>query len=151
MVKTCTNRILFIALRFSEWFFNKLNACQVSNCANAYTLTQSFIFCFIEGAWQPLDCYNNVSPRDDFALPESFDNNVDSVTGPDAIFDYCKGKAEAFDYKVFGADDKSCWSGGDAEKTYNKYGESKLCDFSKKTGHGSGQDKNGDVFVYKLA
>ncbi|KAL9955604.1 hypothetical protein ACROYT_G036949 [Oculina patagonica] len=102
------------------------------------------------GVWKPLDCFNNVSPQDAFALPESFDNNVGSVTGPDAIFDYCKEKAEALGYKMFGADDKSCWSGDDAESTYNKYGESTGCTFSKKTGHGSGQDKNGDVFVYKL-
>ena len=52
---------------------------------------------------------------------------------------------------MFGADDKGCWSGDDAESTYDKYGESTLCDFSKQTGHGSGKDKNGDVFVYKLA
>ncbi|XP_078346319.1 LOW QUALITY PROTEIN: SCO-spondin-like [Oculina patagonica] len=103
------------------------------------------------GVWQPIDCYNNVSPKDDFALPELFDNNVSSVTGPDAIFDHCKGKAEAFGYKTFGADDKSCWSGDEAERTYDKYGESKLCDFNTNTGHGSGQDKNGDVFVYNLA
>ncbi|XP_078346432.1 neuropilin-2-like [Oculina patagonica] len=103
------------------------------------------------GTWQPIDCYNNVSPKDEFALPESFDNNVGSVTGPDAIFDYCRGKAEAFGYKMFGADDKSCWSGDDAESTYNKYGESHLCDVNRKTGHGVGKDKNGDVYVYKLA
>lgn len=73
-----------------------------------------------------------------------------SVAGPDAIFDYCKGKAEATGYKMFGADDKNCWSGDDPENTYNKYGDSILCLFSRKTGHGSGQDKNGDVYVYKL-
>ncbi|XP_078346362.1 uncharacterized protein LOC144631716 isoform X2 [Oculina patagonica] len=103
------------------------------------------------GTWQPIDCYNNVSPKDEFALPESFDSNVGSVTGPDAIFDHCKGKAEAFGYKMFGADDKSCWSGDDAESTYNKYGESHLCDVNRKTGHGAGKDKNGDVYVYRLA
>ena len=113
--------------------------------------TEIIIFRSIKGVWKPLDCYSNVSPKEDFALPELFDSKVSSVTGPDAIFDYCKEKAEAFGYKMFGADDKSCWSGDDSEKTYKKYGVSKLCEFSRNTGYGNGQDKNGDVFVYKLA
>ena len=91
-----------------------------------------------------------MSPSVAFALPELFDDKV-SAKGPDAIFDYCKEKAEALGFKIFGADNKSCWSGDDTESTYKKYGESKLCEFSRKTGHGSGLDKNGDVFVYKLA
>ena len=91
-----------------------------------------------------------MSPRDSFALPELFDDQV-SVEGPNSIFEYCKEKAEAFGYKIFGADDKSCWSGDDAKSTYDKYGESKLCAFSKRTGNGSGKDANGDVFVYELA
>ena len=89
-------------------------------------------------------------PREAFALPELFDDKV-SVKGPDAIFNYCKGKAEAFGYKIFGADNESCWSGDDDKNTYKKYGESKLCDFSKRTSNGSGKTANGDVFVYKLA
>ncbi|KAL9955603.1 hypothetical protein ACROYT_G036947 [Oculina patagonica] len=117
---------------------------------NKYGESSGCTFSKKTGVWKPLDCFNNVSSQDAFALPESFDNKVSSVTGPDAIFDYCKEKAEALGYKMFGADDKSCWSGKDAESTYNKYGESSGCTFSKKTGHGSGQDKNGDVFVYKL-
>lgn len=104
---------------------------------------------YIKGAWQPLDCFNNVSPNNAFALPELFDNKV-SAKDPDGIFDYCKEKAEALSFKIFGVDDKNCWS-GDVENTYTKYGESKLCEFSGKTGNGSGLDKNGDVFVYKLA
>lgn len=105
---------------------------------------------YIKGAWQPLDCFNNVSPSNAFALPELFDNKV-SAKDPDGIFDYCKEKAEALSFKIFGVDDKNCWSGEDVENTYTKYGESKLCEFSRKTGNGSGLDKNGDVFVYKLA
>ena len=111
-------------------------------------LTSSTLY--IKGVWQPLDCFNNVSPSNSFALPELFDKKV-SAKGPDGIFDYCKEKAEALGFKIFGADDKNCWSGEDAENTYKKFGESKLCEFSRKTGNGSGQDKNGDVFVYKLA
>ena len=91
-----------------------------------------------------------MSPRAAFALPELFDDKVSSKK-PDAIFNYCKGKAEAFGYKMFGADDKSCWSGDNAKSTYKKYGESKQCDFSKKTGNGSGKSVNGNVFVYELA
>lgn len=105
---------------------------------------------FYQGDWKPVDCFNNVSPPDAFALPKLFDNKVNSVSGPDALFDHCKAKAEALGYKMFGVDDKGCWSGDDSESTYNKYGESSGCKFSKKTGHGSGQDKNGDLFVYKL-
>ncbi|XP_020605695.1 hemicentin-1-like isoform X2 [Orbicella faveolata] len=102
------------------------------------------------GDWEPIGCYSNVSPRDAFALPELFDDKV-SAKGPDAIFNYCKGKAEALGYKIFGADNKSCWSGDEAKNTYKKYGESKLCEFSKRTGNGSGNKVNGDVFVYELA
>ena len=72
-----------------------------------------------------------------------------SVSGPDAIYDFCKEKAESSGYKLFGVDEKNCWSGD--ENTYNKYGGSDQCDFSKGgTGHASGQDMYGSVFVYKL-
>ena len=91
-----------------------------------------------------------MSPRDAFALPDLFDDKV-SAESPDAVFNYCKGKAEALGYKVFGADNESCWSGDDAKNTYKKYGESKLCEFSKRTGNGLGNTVNGDVFVYELA
>lgn len=83
-------------------------------------------------------------------MPKSFDSNVSSVSGVNAIADYCKAKAETFGYKMFGADNKNCWSGDQAESTYNKYGESNLCSFKSKTGNGAGNDNNGDVFVYKL-
>jgi len=102
------------------------------------------------GDWEPIECYSNVSPEAAFALPDSFDSKV-SAKAPDRIFDYCKEKAENNGYKIFGADDKSCWTGRNAKSTYKKYGESKLCDFSKKTGNGSGKTVNGDVFVYELA
>ena len=91
-----------------------------------------------------------MSPRHAFALPDLFDDKV-SAESPDAVFNYCKGKAEALGYKVFGSDNESCWSGDDAKNTYKKYGESKLCEFSKRTGNGLGNTVNGDVFVYELA
>ena len=90
-----------------------------------------------------------MSPRDTFALPELLDDKV-SAKGPDAIFNYCKVKAEALGYKIFGADDKNCWSGDDVKNTLKKYGESKRCNFSKKTSNGLGKTANGDVFVYEL-
>ena len=96
-----------------------------------------------------MGCYSNKSPAN--ALPDSFDSNVSSVSGPDAIYDYCKAKAESASRKVFGADEKNCWSGGNAESTYNKYGGSSQCVFSRAgTGHANGQEKYGSMFVYKL-
>ena len=127
-----------------------------------YTVTVPCLFLFrkklntgalihsFKGDWESIGCYSNVSLRDTFALPELFDDKV-SAESPDAIFNYCKGKAEALGYKIFGADNKSCWSGDDAKNTYKKYGESKRCDVSKKTGNGSGKTINGDAFVYELA
>ena len=99
--------------------------------------------------WERMDCYSNKSLTN--ALPVSFDNHVSSVSGPGAIYDYCKAKAEYFGYKVFGADEKNCWSGDNAENTYNKYGGSTMCVYSKaNTGHANGQDKFGNVFVYTM-
>ena len=72
-----------------------------------------------------LGCYSNKSPTN--ALPDSFDSNVSIVKGVEAIFNYCKAKAEAFGYNMFGADNKNCWSGDNAEGTYNTYGVSNLC------------------------
>ena len=71
---------------------------------------------YIKGVMQPLDYFNNVSASDTFALPELFDDKV-GAKGPDAILDYCKEKAEVFGFKIFGADNKSCWSGDDAKNT----------------------------------
>ena len=95
-----------------------------------------------------LGCYSNKSPTN--ALPDSFDSNVSIVKGVEAIFNYCKAKAEAFGYNMFGADNKNCWSGDNAEGTYNTYGVSNLCSINGRTGNGVGKDKYGDVFVYKL-
>ena len=103
----------------------------------------------LSGAWEKMGCYSNKSPTN--ALPDSFDSNVGSVSGPDAIYDYCKAKAKQLGYNLFGADDKNCWSSDDAENNYNKYGVSTQCVFSNKgTGHANGQDVNGDVFVYRF-
>jgi len=96
------------------------------------------------GVWELLGCYSNKSPDNALRAMSSV-----SVSGPDAIYDFCKEKAESSGYKLFGVDEKNCWSGD--ENTYNKYGGSDQCDFSKGgTGHASGQDMYGSVFVYKL-
>ncbi|KAL9955596.1 hypothetical protein ACROYT_G036938 [Oculina patagonica] len=68
--------------------------------------------------WKAVGCYINNGPK---VLPKPFDNNVSSVSGHDAVFEYCKAKAETFGYKTFGVDDKACWSGDKAEETYDDY------------------------------
>ncbi|XP_078346606.1 uncharacterized protein LOC144631897 [Oculina patagonica] len=98
--------------------------------------------------WKAVGCYINNGPK---VLPKPFDNNVSSVSGHDAVFEYCKAKAETFGYKTFGVDDKACWSGDKAEETYDDYGKSDKCSVSKKTGNGSGKELNGDIFVYHLS
>lgn len=101
------------------------------------------------GEWKLMGCYSNKSPTN--ALPYPFDSNVSTVSGPDAIYDYCKAKAKSLGYKLFGTDEKKCWSGDDAKNTYDKYGGSTQCEFSKAgTGHASGRDMYGSVFVYQL-
>lgn len=82
------------------------------------------------------------------ALPDSFDNSVIEIQGSDNIFEHCRKKAESFGYKLFGADDKSCWAGDDAENTYDKYGQSSTCSVNN-NGNGSGRELNGDMFVYR--
>lgn len=83
------------------------------------------------------------------ALPDSFDKSVGEIQGNDNIFEYCRAKAETFGYKVFGADDKNCWSGDDAENTYDYWGKSSKCSESK-SGNGSGREINGDMFIYRF-
>lgn len=100
-----------------------------------------------QGAWNAKGCFVNQSPTQ--ALPDSFDNQVDGVTGNDNIFKYCAEKAETFGYNVFGVDNKNCWSGDKAETTYDDHGVSSKCSVSK-TGNGSGKQLNGDMFVYRL-
>lgn len=104
-------------------------------------------YIFFSGIWQHKGCFVNKAPL--LALPDSFDNTVDKIQGNDNIFDYCKAKAESFGYKMFGAEDKNCWAGDDAENTYDRYGESSTCSISK-SGNGSGKEINGDMFVYRF-
>ena len=55
-----------------------------------------------------IGCYSNKSPTN--ALPGSF-GDIKSGSDPDASYDFCKGKAESLDYKIFGVDDKNCLYG----------------------------------------
>lgn len=82
------------------------------------------------------------------ALPDSFGSKVSEIQGIKNKLEYCSAEAEKFKYKVFGVDDQNCWSGDEAENTYDKYGESSQC--SVKKGMGIGTQINGDIFVYIL-
>ena len=66
------------------------------------------------------------------------------------MFEYCKSEAEELGYKIFGVDDKACWSGDSAEDTYDDNGKSIKCPVTFNTGNGSGRNINGDIFVYQL-
>ncbi|XP_078346340.1 uncharacterized protein LOC144631705 isoform X1 [Oculina patagonica] len=98
------------------------------------------------GSWQPLGCFFN-NKESSLALPDSFGSEVGEKQGIKNKFEYCSAEAKKFKYKVFGVDDQNCWSGDDAENTYDKYGESSQC--SVKKGKGIGKQINGDIFVYK--
>ncbi|XP_078367511.1 coadhesin-like isoform X2 [Oculina patagonica] len=97
--------------------------------------------------WTAVGCYLNNGPR---ALPKPFDNDVSRVSGNNDMFKYCKDKAETYGYETFGVYDNACWSGDKAEETYDDYGKSNNCSVSK-SGNGSGNWLNGDIFVYQLS
>ena len=82
------------------------------------------------------------------ALGKSIDNNVEKIQGNDNIFDYFVKEAEIFGHKIFGADNKNCWVGGDTENTYDNFGGSSKCSISK-SGYGSGTALYADMFVYR--
>lgn len=82
------------------------------------------------------------------ALGKSIDNNVEKIQGNDNIFDYFVKEAEIFGYKIFGADNKNCWVGGDAENTYDNFDGSSKSSISK-SGYGSGTALYADMFVYR--
>ena len=98
------------------------------------------------GTWQHKGCYVNQSPKR--ALPVSFDNSVSGNQGNRNVFEHCRDKAESFGYKLFGVDNKNCWSGNDAENTYDDHGVSSEC-YVNNQGYGVGSEINGDVFVYR--
>lgn len=104
-------------------------------------------YAIFTGSWKPVGCFIERAPNK--ALPNSFDSNVGGVEGNDNIFEHCKQKAEGDGYKLFGVDDNNCWSGDDAENSYDMYGESSKCSVSK-SGNGSGKEANEDMFVYRL-
>ena len=124
----CMSKVIFLLLLFSV--FSSLIA---------------FLFLNL-GTWVSKGCYVNMSPER--ALGKSIDNNVENTQGNNNIFYYCVKKAEIFGYKIFGADNKNCWVGDDAETTYDKFGGSSKCSISK-SGYGSGTALYADMFVYR--
>lgn len=130
--------------------FGSSGKCEKNN-GKASGLTESLtLFVYQksdQGKWVEVGCFSNTGPR---ALPTPFGENISSVRGNDAMFEYCKSEATALGYKTFGVDDKACWAGDSAEETYDDNGKSTECSVNRKTGNGSGRDINGDVFVYQL-
>lgn len=106
-----------------------------------------FVYIKEEGEWKQKGCYINKGPI--LALPDSIDDTVENYQGNENIFDHCRKKAESFGYKLFGADDKTCWADKSGKNKYELYGKSSECSIGK-SGKGSGRDVNGDMFVYRF-
>ena len=139
-----------IAREHASFFARKL-ACKIfynfmlSLYFNKRTLLNTFLL--KTGKFKAVDCFLNSAPA---ILPQAFDKNVGSVSGTEAMVEYCQEKAEKFGYKTFGIDDKGCWSADNAASVYDDYGKSNACTISKKTGNGVGAEINADIFVYQL-
>ena len=63
-------------------------------------------------------------------------------------FDACVKEAKAQGIKLFGMDDKRCWTSDNPEKSYDKIGKSGLC--KKKKDYGTGFTESLTVFVYRM-
>lgn len=135
--------------RFYKWL------CDISLCSRKISRTDEsaepsiralIMLINSTGTWQHKGCYVNQSPKR--ALPVSFDNSVSGNQGNRNVFEHCRDKAESFGYKLFGADNKNCWSGNDAENTYDDHGVSSEC-YVNNQGYGVGSEINGDMFVYR--
>ena len=63
-------------------------------------------------------------------------------------FDACVKEAKAQGIKLFGMDDKRCWTSDNPEKSYDKFGKSGLC--KKKKAYGTGFAESLTVFVYRM-
>lgn len=101
---------------------------------------------FSTGIWQDKGCYRNKAEL--LALAQPFETGIDKFQGNENIFLHCRDGAKRDNKTVFGVDDKNCWTGVDAENTYDRYGESSKC--TVKAGYGSGKEINGDMFVYRF-
>lgn len=60
----------------------------------------------------------------------------------------CQDEAKQQGVSVIGLDDKKCWSGPDAENTYDMYGNSGQCKTTK-SGDSMGYYASESIFVYK--
>jgi hypothetical protein len=76
--------------------------------------------------YKSLGCFTDKADR---AIPKHLWTEIFSIfTSPAAIIRKCSVLAEKDGYKVFGVQNgNQCFSGSDAEKTYNKYGSSSKC------------------------
>ena len=129
-----------------------LSGLESANRSDAHNLLMYIIailihLIFHKGEWKQKGCYINKGPI--LALPDSIDDTVENYQGNENIFDHCRKKAESFGYKLFGADDKTCWADKSGKNKYELYGKSSECSIGK-SGKGSGRDINGDMFVYRL-
>ena len=93
--------------------------------------------------WKAVGCYQNIGR----ALGDSL-RSVGRYRNINKKFDACKETAIQNGMTVFGLDDKRCWSGQDAENTYDDYGSSGQCK-SNKDGKSMGYFGSDSVSVYK--
>ena len=81
------------------------------------------------------------------ALDEYF-LRAGSISQISKRFSACEKEAKAKGIKLFGMDDKRCWTSDDPEKSFNKFGKSGLC--KKKKQFGTGFTESHTVFVYRM-
>lgn len=153
LLKNCFKSL--ISIFFCPLRADSINDCDSSLCSRKISRTDEsaepsiralIMLINSTGTWQHKGCYVNQSPKR--ALPVSFDNSVSGNQGNRNVFEHCRDKAESFGYKLFGADNKNCWSGNDAENTYDDHGVSSEC-YVNNQGYGVGSEINGDMFVYR--
>ena len=81
------------------------------------------------------------------ALDEYF-LRAGSISQISKRFSACGKEAKAKGIKLFGMDDKRCWTSDDPEKSFKKFGKSGLCMTKKE--YGTGFTKSLTVFVYRM-
>ena len=97
---------------------------------------------FFSVEYNSLGCFKDSTPRALPLLLKSFRGNID-WTDMTKIVRACADLAKERGLPVFGIQYyRECWSGPDAENTYNKYGPSRNCQ------NGVGED--GTYYVYKI-
>ena len=97
----------------------------------------------MEENWKAVGCYQNRGR----ALGDTM-RSVGSYRNINRKLDACKETAVQTGIIVFGLDDKRCWSGQDAENTYDDYGSSGQCK-ANTDGNSMGYFASESVSVYK--